>query len=109
MKVAPQKLRNFVEKGPALNLITDETLASFGDTMEAPTIANVLEASERSKEHHGGVPPDPEAAESLPIAWSVSAYRNADPDARLLTVSLMPCCSLPRSGRARARANPTAG
>jgi hypothetical protein len=53
--------------------------------MEAPTIANVLEASERDKEHHG-VPPDPEAAESLPIAWSVSAYIMPGSNARLSTV-----------------------
>ncbi|WOO77567.1 Chromodomain-helicase-DNA-binding protein 4 [Vanrija pseudolonga] len=93
-KVSPPKLKNFVEKGPALNLITDETLATFGDTMEAPTIANVLEASERDKKHHG-VPPDPEAAESLPIAWSTVD--------RVIDAMLLP--PKKRKGKGKAKSN----
>jgi hypothetical protein len=79
-----QKLRNFLEKGPSLDLITDETLAAKGDEMEAPTIANVLDEADRANAYHhtgdkakddwvaGGPPPDVDGAGSLPPAWSVS-------------------------------------
>ncbi|KAL1408199.1 hypothetical protein Q8F55_005004 [Vanrija albida] len=96
LSVAPAKLKNFLEKGPALNLITDETLASFGDTMEAPTIANVLEASEREKEPHG-VPPDVEAAESLPVAWSTVD--------RVLDAMLLPPKGRKGKGKGKGKAN----
>ena len=80
------RLRNFLEKGPSLDLITDETLAAKGDEMEAPTIANVLDEADRANAHHhtgdkakddwiaGGPPPDVDGAGSLPPAWSVSYF-----------------------------------
>ena len=88
--MAAPRLRTFLDKGPALDLITDETLAAKGDDMAAPTISNVLgEAddaeSARQSRHapHGeakgkdvwlGVGPGPEvdAKAGLPIEWSVS-------------------------------------
>lgn len=89
--LSPQRLRNFLEKGPVLDLVTDETLAAKGDVMDVPTIANVMEqveAAQGTSKHAaatmgiegdrnvwkgGGPPPDRKAKEGLPIAWSVSA------------------------------------
>jgi hypothetical protein len=77
-------LRNFLEKGPLLDLITDETLAAKGDEMDAPTIANILDQADRANPRHvtgdktkddwivGAPPPDVNAASDLPPAWSVS-------------------------------------
>ncbi|OCF38336.1 hypothetical protein I317_07902 [Kwoniella heveanensis CBS 569] len=80
------KLRNFLEKGPSLDLVTDETLAARGDEMEQPTIANVTAEEDRSamkrnlsrdddgkkEEPWTGIGPGPEkdAEASLPIEWS---------------------------------------
>jgi len=87
------RLRNFLEKGPSLDLITDETLAAKGDEMEAPTIANVLDEVDRANAHHhtadkakddwiaGGPPPDIGGAGSLPPAWSVSWHIPLGPKA----------------------------
>lgn len=77
---SPAKLKNFLIKGPSLDLVTDETLAARGDDMAAPTIANIMdEADGAAKAHHkgdqwkgAGPPPDVEGYDSIPIAWKVS-------------------------------------
>lgn len=94
---APQKLKNFLEKGPMLDLVTDETLAARGDDMENPTIANVL-GNEDSTETQGhprhdtnknewdghGPAPDIHAESSIPQEWRVSlvACRKLTADCR---------------------------
>ena len=92
--MAAARLRNFLEKGPTLDLITDETLAAKGDTMAAPTISNLLheadeEAASRQSRHAqkdegedgkgrkvkwvgGGPGPEADAESGLPVEWSVS-------------------------------------
>jgi hypothetical protein len=77
--VAPGKLRNFIEKGPQLDLVTDDTLAAKGDEMVAPTITAVME--EHNARHHRekddleakweghGPPPDVDAKANLPVPW----------------------------------------
>jgi hypothetical protein len=87
LAAAALKLRYFLEKGPALNLITDGTLAARGDDMADPTISNVMEEAEaanghQSSQHKGekdknawlaaGPAPDVDAESSVPVAWSVS-------------------------------------
>jgi hypothetical protein len=89
---AAQKLRNFLEKGPSLDLVTDETLAARGDDIAQPTIARVLEEDDKvragAKLHGhghahkeedewkgGGPPPDANAESGLDVAWSVSRCR----------------------------------
>ncbi|BEJ14072.1 hypothetical protein CspHIS471_0312460 [Cutaneotrichosporon sp. HIS471] len=79
--VAPQKLRNFIEKGPQLDLVTDDTLAAKGDEMIAPTITAVMEEHEAELRRHRekddvegkwegqGPPPDVSAKDNLPVAW----------------------------------------
>jgi hypothetical protein len=80
-----QRLKNFLENGPSLDLITDETLAAKGDDMEAPTIANIMNEADRANGNHhhtgdkakddwvaGGPAPDVDGKSSLPPAWSVS-------------------------------------
>lgn len=81
---APGKLRHFLEKGPQLNLVTDETLAARGDEMVNPTIANVLDAEEGPSQSHSrhdhkkneweghGPAPDVNAVSSIPQEWRVS-------------------------------------
>nr|XP_019045482.1 hypothetical protein I302_05872 [Kwoniella bestiolae CBS 10118]OCF24412.1 hypothetical protein I302_05872 [Kwoniella bestiolae CBS 10118] len=97
-----QKLQNFLEKGPNLDLITDETLAAKGDEMAQPTISNLTaeddQISGRKSGHaleHGsnaqdgkkewkGIGPGPEkdAESSLPIEWNTID--------RVLDVMLLP-------------------
>ncbi|CAK9780669.1 hypothetical protein CC85DRAFT_293493 [Cutaneotrichosporon oleaginosum] len=79
--VAPQKLRNFIEKGPQLDLVTDDTLAAKGDETIAPTITAVMEELNATARHHRekdvleakweghGPPPDPDAQANLPLPW----------------------------------------
>lgn len=95
--MSPQKLRMFLEKGPALDLITDETLAAKGDDMAAPTIANVVDAEEakmpKTTAKPGdwlaeGPPPDMDAESGVPVAWSVSVG--------VMRCSLIDCRSCPR-------------
>ena len=84
MVVAMMKLRIFLEKGPSLNLITDETLAAHGDEMDAPTIANLLgdgdtglgDGRGRSKADWKGYGPAPDVngVTAIPSEWMVSAY-----------------------------------
>jgi hypothetical protein len=82
--VAAPRLRNFLEKGVQLDLVTDATLAARGDQMAAPTISNVLDDAEvqhsrqlgqlagLEAEWEGhGPPPDDVAEDSLPVDWSV--------------------------------------
>ena len=82
-------MRNFLDKGPLLDLITDETLAAKGDEMDVPTIAAVMEDAESKAAANRkggpgvevdddgwkgfGPPPDADAKAGLPIAWSVSS------------------------------------
>ncbi|ORX37279.1 SNF2 family N-terminal domain-domain-containing protein [Kockovaella imperatae] len=77
---APQKLRHFLEKGPALDLVTDETLAARGDDMAQPTISSILAEDDKvkgdQKHSHGarewkgyGPPPDKNAESSIPTEW----------------------------------------
>lgn len=82
--VSPGKLRYFIEKGPQLDLVTDDTLAAKGDEMVAPTITAVMKEHEANTRHFRetddletkweghGPPPDGDARFNLPIAWSVS-------------------------------------
>jgi hypothetical protein len=88
LAAAAPKLRNFLEKGPSLNLITDETLAARGDDMAEPTISNLMQEADaanggpQASQHTGdkargawvaaGPAPDVEAESSIPTAWSVS-------------------------------------
>ena len=88
LAASPQKLRNFLEKGPSLDLITDETLAARGDDMEAPTIARIMEEDDRvhgtqHERHSGrqtaadewegtGPPPDVNGYASIPTEWKVT-------------------------------------
>lgn len=80
---SPAKLRNFLDKGPLLDLITDETLAAKGDEMTSPTIAKVTEEAHRiqgprskkrtADEWEGpGPAPEVDAEAAIPVAWSVS-------------------------------------
>lgn len=111
MAVAPQKLRNFIEKGPQLDLVTDDTLAAKGDEMVAPTITAVMEGAsvrhnvepddlEAKWEGHGP-PPDVHAKENIPVTWSVSQSFDIHANPRPLTVSLMCGSSLRRMSRRR--------
>lgn len=92
LAAASQKLRNFLEKGPSLDLITDETLAARGDDMPDPTISNLMDEADKSSGgaqhlvHIGdkgkdawiaaGPAPDVDGTSSIPIAWTVSClYR----------------------------------
>lgn len=95
------KLRNFIHKGPQLDLVTNDTLAAKGDEMSAPTIQDVM-ADETQLRHREldavearwlghGPPPDAGAEANIPIDWST-----AD---RVLDVYLLP----PRSHRKRKR------
>ena len=85
------KLKNFLEKGPTLDLITDESLRALGDDVEQPTIARVMEEDDRvhgqkSSAHHSaaeergweghGPAPDVNAETAIPLAWSVSDLDN---------------------------------
>jgi hypothetical protein len=100
--VAHQKLRNFLEKGPQLDLVTDATLAAGGDKMIAPTIMDVIDDDDRGR-HFGqvaeldalweghGPPPDDTAEESIPIEWSTVD--------RLLDVYLIPPKKRAKRGR----------
>jgi hypothetical protein len=88
LAAASQKLRNFLETGPNLDLITDETLAARGDDMADPTISNLMDEADKSNGgaqhlvHTGdkgkdawiaaGPAPDVDGTSSIPIAWSVS-------------------------------------
>ncbi len=82
-----QKLKNFLEKGPSLDLVTDETLAAKGDDMVEPNIARVMEEDDRvhgqkTSTHHAtageweghGPAPDVNAESSIPMAWRVSHW-----------------------------------
>lgn len=82
---SPARLKNFLTKGPSLDLITDETLAARGDEMAAPTIANLMEEADNASKsgpsrgggpkdswRGGGPPPDVDAESSIPPAWKVS-------------------------------------
>lgn len=80
------RLKNFLIKGPSLDLVTDETLAARGDDMAAPTIADLMDEADNAGNqaaHHrngqskdawrgAGPPPDVEAQMSIPPAWKVS-------------------------------------
>ncbi|WVF69124.1 hypothetical protein IAT40_003898 [Kwoniella sp. CBS 6097] len=101
------KLRNFLEKGPSLDLVTDETLAARGDEMEQPTIANVTAEEDRStskrthpRDDEGkkekqwvGIGPGPEkdAEGSLPIEWSTVD--------RVLDIMLLPPSTVKGKGK----------
>ncbi|OCF72795.1 hypothetical protein I204_06024 [Kwoniella mangroviensis CBS 8886] len=96
------RLRHFLEKGPNLDLITDETLAAKGDEMVQPTISKLtaeddqvsgrksghslehVSASQEGKKEWKGIGPGPEkdAESSLPIEWSTID--------RVLDVMLLP-------------------
>lgn len=87
------KLRNFILKGPQLDLVTNETLAVKGDEMSAPTIRDVMDdepqqrhpreidALEEKWRGHGP-PPDADADSSIPEDWSTVD--------RILEVHLLP-------------------
>lgn len=86
------KLRHFIQKGPQLDLVTNETLAAKGDEMSAPTIRDVMDAEpkerhrelddlEKKWEGHGP-PPDVDAESSIPVDWSTID--------RILEVHLLP-------------------
>ncbi|WWC62726.1 uncharacterized protein I303_105323 [Kwoniella dejecticola CBS 10117] len=108
--LSPQKLRNFLEKGPNLDLITDETLAAKGDEMAQPTIANLTAADNQAsgRKGHGaehgtdkkewnwlGPGPDVDAEKSLPIEWSTID--------RVLDIMLLPPRMSAPSGKKRGK------
>ncbi len=82
--MSSQKLRFFLERGPSLDLVTDEALAARGDELSEPTIARVMEEDDRvhgqktSHHAHGaewagqGPAPDMNAEAAIPMAWRVS-------------------------------------
>ncbi|WWC96240.1 hypothetical protein V866_003107 [Kwoniella sp. B9012] len=100
--LSSHRLRHFLEKGPNLDLITDETLAAKGDEMAQPTISKLTaeddqvpgrksghslehgSASQEGKKEWKGIGPGPEkdAESSLPIEWSTID--------RVLDVMLLP-------------------
>lgn len=74
------KLRRFLEKGPLLDLVTDETLEARGDEVVRPSIADIDNRAHGKDVHHekgvGLIVDAEEDAESgLPILWSVSNLR----------------------------------
>lgn len=85
LSAGASKLKYFLEAGPVLDLITDETLAAKGDDIAEPTIARVMEDDDRvhgqksSTHHHStagewaghGPAPDVNAEASIPDAWRV--------------------------------------
>ena len=117
MVTTGQKLRNFLEKGPMLDLITDETLAAKGDEITRPTIANVLDESEDVSRRTGGSktakdawtghgpPPDVDAENSIPQEWKVSrqVYMVLGSNLRLSIGFLMYTFSLQRQNMARSK------
>lgn len=73
--IAPMKLRRFLEKGPLLDLVTDETLEARGDEVVRPSIADIDNRAHGKDVHHekgvGLIVDAEEDAESgLPILWS---------------------------------------
>lgn len=73
------KLRRFLEKGPILDLVTDETLEAKGDDMVMPSIADIdnlatLEKGDvdRGKGVEWIVDAEEDAESGLPVLWSVS-------------------------------------
>ncbi|WVN90608.1 uncharacterized protein L203_105849 [Cryptococcus depauperatus CBS 7841] len=66
--LAPTKLKRFLEKGPILNLITDESLAA-SDGLDNFTIEGVL-GMEDNDDETVDVKPEEDAEMSLPILWS---------------------------------------
>ncbi|KIR36110.1 pol II transcription elongation factor [Cryptococcus deuterogattii MMRL2647] len=75
--IAPTKLRRFLEKGPVLDLVTDETLEAKGDDMAMPSIADIddLATLEKRDEDRGKgkeliVDAEEDAESSLPVLWS---------------------------------------
>ncbi|ORY30527.1 SNF2 family N-terminal domain-domain-containing protein [Naematelia encephala] len=93
--LSPTRLRHFLEKGPSLDLVTDETLAARGDDMIQPTIARITEEDDlvkgrKGRGHHTikdeweghGPPPDVNAESSIPVEW-----KTVD---RVLDIMLLP-------------------
>lgn len=79
--IAPTKFRRFLEKGPVLDLVTDETLEAKGDDMVMPSIADIdnLATLEKREEDRGKgeeliVDAEEDAESSLPVLWSVSSF-----------------------------------
>lgn len=76
------KLRRFLEKGPILDLVTDETLEAKGDDMVMPSIAdidNLATLDEKRDVGHGKgveliVDAEEDAESGLPVLWSVSLF-----------------------------------
>lgn len=70
-----------MEKGPVLDLVTDETLEAKGDDMAMPSIADIddLATLEKRDEDRGKgkeliVDAEEDAESSLPVLWSVSSF-----------------------------------
>ena len=89
LTLAPQRLRNFLENGPSLDLVTGETLAVKGDEMVRPTLATmspeddqIQGGTSKREGHHGaqakakwegyGPEPEPDAESAIPTEWHVS-------------------------------------
>lgn len=96
------KLRNFIQKGPQLDLVTNETLAAKGDEMSAPTIRDIMDEEPQQRRPRDGdaveekwwghgPPPDADAENSIPLDWSTID--------RILEVHLLP----PKGGGRKAK------
>lgn len=73
------KLKRFLEKGPLLDLVTDETLEAKGDEMIRPSIAGIDKLAHgkdvnREKGVELIVDAEDDAESGLPILWSVSFF-----------------------------------
>ncbi|OWZ62862.1 hypothetical protein AYX15_05060 [Cryptococcus neoformans] len=73
--IAPMKLKRFLEKGPLLDLVTDETLEAKGDEMVRPSIAGIDKLAHgkdvnREKGVELIVDAEDDAESGLPILWS---------------------------------------
>ena len=84
LAMSPMKLKHFLDKGPSLDLITDESLAAKGDDIAEPTISRVMEEDDRvhgqkrsthqlttGKLEDDGPAPDLNGEASIPVAWKV--------------------------------------
>ncbi|ADV21994.1 pol II transcription elongation factor [Cryptococcus gattii E566] len=76
--IAPMKLRRFLEKGPILDLVTDETLEAKGDDMVMPSIADIDNLATLDEKRDVGrgkrveliVDAEEDAESGLPVLWS---------------------------------------
>ncbi|KAE8538898.1 hypothetical protein D1P53_005266 [Cryptococcus gattii VGV] len=95
--IAPMKLRRFLEKGPILDLVTDETLEAKGDDMVMPSIADIdnLATLDEKRDVDRGkgveliVDAEEDAESGLPVLWSLTSWVESKTIDRVLDVLLI--------------------